>query len=88
MRRLATGLFGRFKPSSNTGERRAFIQGRIALYCKLMFWSFAALVGFINVMYALYPHTRPAESGTVNILASVGVAMLLGAWLAASRRRD
>jgi len=82
------GLFGPFRPSSGADERRTFIRMRLALYCQLMFWSFAALIGFINVMYAFYAQTRPAAATTVNVLAGVGMSLLLGAWLFARRERD
>lgn len=88
MSRLVTGLFGRFKPSRSTQERRDFVRSRIALYCNLMFWSFLALVGFINVMYEVYPDTRPDRATTINVFAAIGVAMLAVVWAAARRQRD
>jgi len=46
-----------------------------------MLFSFAALVGFITLMYALYPTTEPARSSVINILAAAGLAAIAVTWL-------
>ncbi|MBT8495122.1 MAG: serine/threonine protein kinase [Deltaproteobacteria bacterium] len=88
MQHLLSNLLGRFKPGASSAERRGFMRSRLALYCKLMFWSILILVGFINVMYAVFPETRPARATAVNIMAASGILMIGTAWLAARREND
>ena len=80
-------LLARFSPSTSSVEGRAFVQQRTVLFIKMMFWSFVALLGFINVMYAIYPVTRPAQATIINYFAALGLVVLGAAFFVARRGR-
>ncbi len=82
----SANLFARFDPASSDRESRAFMQQRLALLLKLLFWSFIPLLAFMNAMYAAYPSTRPVGATSINILAAAGLIAMLGIWLAAQRK--
>ncbi|MBC7977434.1 MAG: serine/threonine protein kinase, partial [Myxococcales bacterium] len=59
----------------NTAEAaRDYLQTRLTLFTKLMFWSMVALLVFLTAMYQRYPAIQPAD----NDLILAGAALLLG----------
>ena len=87
MGRGVLDIFARWSPAQSETERLAYLQARIALYCKMMFLCFVPLLGYINVIYAMYPQTRPAMANTVNVMGGVGLIVLGAAWLLARQDR-
>lgn len=61
-------------------ESRAYLQARLTLFSKLMFWALIALLGFIAGMYAAYPKVAPPDSELVFVGASVGLAVMAVIW--------
>ncbi len=69
-----------WSPSASEDEIRAYVQERLRLMAGLIFWVCLALFGFVLVMYALYPDTRPVRAGVVHRVASVGLLILGAIW--------
>jgi serine/threonine-protein kinase len=65
--------------SSNEEEARAYLQARLAVLFKVMFWSLVALLGFVWGLYAIYP-TTPGHSRLVYLVSLVGLAMMAIIW--------
>jgi serine/threonine-protein kinase len=53
-------------------ETRAYLQERVTLLFKLMFWSFLALMGFLAATYTKWDDDAPVRRGYVYIVAAVG----------------
>jgi eukaryotic-like serine/threonine-protein kinase len=68
-------------------ETRAFLQERIALLFKTMFWSLAALVGFLAGLYGLDPDNAPDARYTVYALCAAGLGAMGFIWRAVLVRR-
>jgi hypothetical protein len=59
----------------NTADAaRAYLQARLTLFTKLMFWSMVALLVFLTAMYRRYPAIEPAD----NDIIFAGATILLG----------
>lgn len=63
-----------------TEETRAYLQTRLALFAKVMFWSFVTLLVFISGMYWQYPHIVPARNNEVIAGAAVGLTGMAALW--------
>lgn len=61
-------------------EARAYLQARLTLFSKLMFWSLVALLGFIAGMYEAYPDIAPAQSKLTFTGATVGLGIMAVIW--------
>ncbi|HUS32429.1 MAG TPA: serine/threonine-protein kinase [Kofleriaceae bacterium] len=61
-------------------ETRGFLQERIALLFKTMFWSLTALVGFLAAMYWADENNAPDARFTVYGLCAVGLAAMGAIW--------
>jgi eukaryotic-like serine/threonine-protein kinase len=59
---------------SSAEAARGYLQTRLTLFSKLMFWSFIALLVFLTAMYERYPHIKPRD----NAVIFVGASLLLG----------
>ena len=66
--------------SSSEQEGRAYLQQRLELLSKLMFWSFAALVAFLILMYRTYPAITPEHNSWIIGMASGGLVVLGVIW--------
>ncbi len=88
---LVTGgvsnLFARFSPASTSLEARAFLQRRISLFIKMMLCSYVALLVLVNVLYEVYPVTRPARASLINWIALGSMGFAIGFWLLTSRKK-
>jgi len=62
----------RSDPSDEEG--RAYLQTRMTLFSRLMFWSFIALLVFLIGLYQLYPNVKPRD----NDIIVIGGGLLLG----------
>ncbi len=66
--------------SSTEEEGRAYLQERLELLSKLMFWSFAALIAFIRLMYWRYPAIEPARNTWIMGISVGGLVVLAVIW--------
>jgi serine/threonine-protein kinase len=73
---------------SDNAEERAFLQERVTMLFKTMFWSLAALVGFLAIVYAVDPANAPAARTTVYAIAAVGLGAMAIIWRGILLRRD
>jgi serine/threonine-protein kinase len=68
-------------------DARAYLQQRLRLCSKLLFWTFASLLAFALAIYSAFPRVRPAELKLVHGQGEVGLALLAATWLALARVR-
>jgi len=61
-------------------EARQYLQQRLAVFSKALFWSFVALVIFLFVMYASYPSIEPHNQSIVYGTATLALAILAFLW--------
>ena len=61
-------------------EARAYLQARLALFSKLVFWSFVALVAFLAVMYQVYPELQPQHQPVIYSVAVLALVTLAVLW--------
>src|ERR1043165_1489542 len=65
---------------ADNAETRAFLQERIALLFRIMFWSVVALVGFLAVLYAADVDNAPGARNSVYALSAAGVGAMGFIW--------
>ncbi len=61
-------------------EGRAYLQERLELISKLMFWSFATLIGFLVLMYQVYEDLSPEHNTWILAMAVGGLVVLAVIW--------
>ena len=61
-------------------EARAYLQTRLTLFSKLMFWSFVVLVAFLAAMYWRYPEIKPTDNDIIFTGAFVGLGIMAVIW--------
>jgi eukaryotic-like serine/threonine-protein kinase len=67
--------------AQSEAESRAFLQQRVTLLYKIMFWSLVALMVFLAGMYAIYEEeTAPAQRHWVYLAATVGFVAMAFCW--------
>ncbi len=69
-------------------ESRAFLQERITLLFKLLFWCFVALMAFVWVAYNAYPSTRPTYQSYVYVAFAAGIVIQAVTWRLVLVRRQ
>ncbi len=67
-------------PSRNDEEARAYLQTRLTVYAKAMFWSFVVLLAFLRTMYWAYPSKEPQNGNYIFVGAAVGLAAMAFIW--------
>jgi eukaryotic-like serine/threonine-protein kinase len=73
---------------STDEESRAYLQERLVLLSRLLFWSFAALLVGMVLLYRAYPKIEPIENRTIYETALVGLAVLGIIWRGLLERRE
>jgi hypothetical protein len=73
-RPLAQARRAHWSTGSTADDARGYLQTRMALFSKLMFWSIIALFVFLTAMYRIYPRVEPKD----NDIIFGGAAVLLG----------
>jgi eukaryotic-like serine/threonine-protein kinase len=73
-RLLAQSRAALWPAGSADDDGRAYLQTRLTLFTRLMFWSFIALLVFLIALYQLYPDVKPRD----NDIIMIGGALLLG----------
>ncbi|MGE5182144.1 MAG: hypothetical protein ACM31C_08780, partial [Acidobacteriota bacterium] len=66
--------------TSSEAESRAYLQGRLAVFSKVMFWAFLALLAFMALLYEAYPTIEPKLQVVIYIVATVALAVLAAFW--------
>src|SRR5688572_18616243 len=69
-------------------ESRAFLRDRLLLQSKLMFWSFAIILGSTQIMYLQYPMLQPTDERAIIYLAAAGILQLGIVWQGFLARRE
>src|SRR3954469_6351477 len=69
-------------------EARAYLQTRLTLLSRLMFWSFVVLLGFMVVLYARYKDIEPPGNKKIYLIATVGIVVLAIIWRGFLLRRQ
>src|SRR5688572_29149178 len=75
------------RASASDEETRAYLQERITLFAKLMFWSFLALMLFLAGAYVRYPDLAPEHNVVIFGTGATGLAVMGGIWQGVLRRR-
>src|SRR4051794_29244785 len=73
---------------ASPGEARAYLQSRLELFSKLMFWSFVALLVFLTAMYRVYPTLVPQRNEEIFGSATILLAVMAMIWRIALVRRQ
>jgi len=86
-RLLAQSRATHWSSGSSTDDARSYLQARMALFSKLMFWSFVALLVFLTAMFRLYPRIEPKDFDIVFAGATVLLGIMALLWRVALIRR-
>jgi serine/threonine-protein kinase len=73
--------------SSGKAESRSYLQARLTVLFQLMFWSFAALIAFLALLYGKYPAYQPAHQKEIYAVSAVGLAIMAFIWRVVLVRR-
>ncbi|MDB4954281.1 MAG: serine/threonine kinase [Myxococcales bacterium] len=68
-------------------ESRAYLQARLVVLSRLMFWSFIALLAMMVLLYARYPLIEPKRNHSIYAVAGTGVLILVLIWFGLLSRR-
>jgi serine/threonine-protein kinase len=66
--------------SGSDAESRAYLQARLTVLFKLMFWSFVALLVFLRALYWAFPTIEPARNHEIFAISAVGLAIMAFIW--------
>jgi serine/threonine-protein kinase len=69
-----------WSPTASREEVRGYLQRRLELLARVWFWCFWILLGFVVVLYELYPEIEPARVAIVYAVATPGVTALGLVW--------
>jgi hypothetical protein len=86
-RRLLTQSARAWSAGSSGDTARAYLQARLTLFSKLMFWSIVALLVFLTAMYRIYPRVEPRDNAVIFVGATVLLAIMAVVWRAVLMRR-
>jgi eukaryotic-like serine/threonine-protein kinase len=65
---------------SSEEEARAYLQARLTVLYKLMFWCFLVLIGFLWLVYWAHPEIEPALQIWINAAFVAGLAIMAYLW--------
>ncbi len=74
--------------SARDEESRAFLQSRLTVLSKLMFWSFVVLLGGMVALYRQYPSIEPRDNDRIYMIGTAGVFVLGVIWRGFLLRRE
>jgi eukaryotic-like serine/threonine-protein kinase len=75
-------------PAASSAETRAYVQERLALFVKMMFWISWVLLGFVIAAYELYPEARPKGADVVHPTAVIGLVIMGVLWVTQLAKRQ
>src|SRR5689334_24312275 len=61
-------------------ESRGYLQTRLTLLSRLMFWSFLVLLGGMVALYQQYPNLEPRNNDQIYVIGGCGVVVLAVIW--------
>src|SRR5688572_33205608 len=61
-------------------EARDHLQTRLAVFSKLVFWSFVALLAFLFLLYTEYPTIQPEHQRIIYGVAVIALTLLAFIW--------
>lgn len=76
-----------WSPTASREEVRDYLEQRLALFSKLMFWIFWILVIFVVGLYEVYPEHRPERVAIVYNSGIGGLVVLAAIWYFALHKR-
>jgi hypothetical protein len=76
-----------WRSGSSAEDARAYLQTRMTLFSKLMFWSIIALLVFLTAMYRIYPDVEPADNDIIFLEAAVLLGVMIVLWRVVLVRR-
>src|SRR5438309_11787368 len=68
-------------------ESRAYLQERLVVLSRLLFWSFVALLAGMVMLYRTYPQIEPARNNAIYSIAIAGMVVLGSIWRGVLVRR-
>jgi hypothetical protein len=68
-------------------EARTYLQKRLAMFSKLVFWAFVALLVFLFGLYRWYPAIKPHYQDVIYGVAVIALAILAFIWRAVLERK-
>src|SRR5215468_624560 len=81
-RLLAQAQAAVWRTSPTDHEGRAYLQTRMTLYSRLMFWSIVALLVFLTAMYETYPAIKPRHNDVIFLSATLALGAMAILWRA------
>jgi eukaryotic-like serine/threonine-protein kinase len=69
-------------------ESRAYLQARLTVLSRTMFWSFAVLLGGMVSLYRQYPEIEPKRNNQIYVISAIGLVMLAAIWRGLLVRRE
>jgi serine/threonine-protein kinase len=69
-------------------ESRAYLQERLVVLSRLMFWSFIVLLGSMVGLYTRHPNVEPRDNNDIYVVATIGVLVLAVIWRGFLVRRE
>jgi serine/threonine-protein kinase len=79
-RRTARSRAALWRSASTDDDARAYLQTRLTLFSKLMFWSIVALLVFLTAMYRIYPEVEPRNNHVIVVGAAGLLAVMAIVW--------
>ena len=73
--------------ASSEEDARAYLQGRLRVLSRLLFWSYAAFIGGLTLLYNQYPKLRPEWNGVIFTTGLIGLVILAVIWRLVLARR-
>ncbi|MGE5180508.1 MAG: serine/threonine-protein kinase [Acidobacteriota bacterium] len=68
-------------------DARAYLQARLRLLAKLLFWTFAAMLAMALALYHVFPNVKPRKLELVHGEGELALALLAGTWYLLARDR-
>ncbi len=69
-------------------ESRAYLQARLVVLSRLMFWSIIVLLGSMVLLYSQNPQIEPVDNNKIYVIATFGVVVLAVIWRGFLVRRE
>ena len=76
-RRTVRALLG---GATSEAEARAYLQSRLGVLLRYMFWAFIALLLFLQLLYRRYPEIEPRHDGWVVSIATAALMLAALLW--------
>jgi tRNA A-37 threonylcarbamoyl transferase component Bud32 len=75
-----TRVSATWRATSSDEEARSYLQARLAVLSRLMFWAFVTLLVGLSVMYWGYPAIKPAHNDLIMAGSAIGMCVLAFIW--------